>query len=393
LAIANFTKGYKYLDISTGRVYISCDVIFNENVFPFAALHSNAGARYTADVLLLDDAFPQANIDLSVSNFPTNQRCLQLVLWPQQIVQPQTIPIPLALAQESALGSAPTTSAITSATEIRVDSVPAPSVPGAASGASASLPVQSPPVPIALRHDCLTASPSTSAPQQSSQVVSALASALIFVPNSVAAPAPSEQNAPRTRLQAGIRKPKIFSDCTVCYGNSCVTEEPHNLSTALSDPNWKAATDDEFSALMRNQTWHLLPPISGRNLNDCKWIYKMKRKAGGFIDRYKAHLVAKCFKQCYGIDYDDIFSPVVKFATIRLVLSLALSQGWSLRQLDVQNVFLHGVLEEDVYMKQHLGFEDSSHPHYQCKLDKALYGLKQAPHAWYFRLSLKLQAL
>jgi hypothetical protein len=223
------------------------------------------------------------------------------------------------------------------------------------------------PAPTALRHDCLTASPSTSAPQQSSQVVSAPASALIFVPNSVAAPAPSEQNALRTRLQAGIKKPKIFSDCTVRYGNSCVAEEPHNLSTALSDPNWEAAMDDEFSALMRNQTWHLVPPISGHNLNDCKWIYKMKRKAGGSIDRYKARLVAKGFKQCYGVDYDDIFNPDVKFTTIRLVLSLAVSQGWSLCQLDVQNAFLHGVLEEDVYMKQHLGFEDSSHPHYQCK--------------------------
>jgi hypothetical protein len=118
---------------------------------------------------------------------------------------------------------------------------------------------------------------------------------------------------------------------------------------------------------MRNQTWHLVPPISGHNLNDCKWIYKMKRKAGGSINRYKARLVAKGFKQCYGVDYDDIFSPDVKFTTIRLVLSLAVSQGWSLCQLDVQNAFLHGVLEEDVYMKQHLGFEDSSHPHYQCK--------------------------
>jgi hypothetical protein len=151
--------------------------------------------------------------------------------------------------------------------------------------------------------------------------------------------------------------------------------------------------DSEFSALERNKTWHLVPPSPGRNLIDCKWVYKIKHKADGSIDRYKARLVAKGFKQRYGIDYDDTFSPVVKFATIRLVLSLAVSQGWSLHQLDIQNVFLHVVLEEDVYMKQPPGFEDPSKPTYHCKLDKALYGLKQAPRAWYSRLSLKLQSL
>jgi histone deacetylase 1/2 len=80
----------------------------------------------------------------------------------------------------------------------------------------------------------------------------------------------------------------------------------------------------------------------------------------------------------------------VKIATIRLVLSVAVSRGWCLRQLDVQNAFLHGVLEEEVYMSQPPGFEDSTRPHYVCRLDKALYGLKQAPRAWYARLSTKL---
>jgi hypothetical protein len=84
---------------------------------------------------------------------------------------------------------------------------------------------------------------------------------------------------------------------------------------------------------------------------------------------------------------------VVKSATIRIILSLVVAKGWSMRQLDVQNAFLHGFLEEDVYMRQPPGYEDITRPNYICKLDKALYGLKQAPRAWYARLSNKLLQL
>jgi hypothetical protein len=145
---------------------------------------------------------------------------------------------------------------------------------------------------------------------------------------------------PGTRLQHGIHKPKIYMDGMVRYGMFTSSGEPQNHHEALGNDKWKKAIDDEYGAVLKNETWHLLSPKQGANVIDCKWVYKIKRKADGTIDRYKARLVAKGFKQQYGIDCEDTFSPVVKAATIRLVLSLAVSKGWNLRQLDVQNVFL-----------------------------------------------------
>ena len=144
--------------------------------------------------------------------------------------------------------------------------------------------------------------------------------------------------------------------------------------------------EEGFNALMRNGTWQLVPSHSNMNLVGCKWVFRIKRKADGSVERYKARLVAKGFHQQPGVDFQETLSPVIKPTTIRLILSLALTFKWPLRQLDVQNAFLHGYLHEDIYMVQPLGFQHKHFPTHVCKLKRALYGLKQAPRAWYHRL-------
>jgi histone deacetylase 1/2 len=177
---------------------------------------------------------------------------------------------------------------------------------------------------------------------------------------------------------------------TVRWLLSTTIDEPVNLHAALDDPRWKEAMDEEFRALKNNQTWRPVPPREGKNFIDCRCIYKVKHKADGSVNHYKAGLVAKGFKQRYEIDYEDTFNQIFKIATVRLVLAIVVSREWILRQLNVKNTFLHVVLEEEVYMRQSPGYEDMDKLNYVCKLEKALYELKQAPKAGYSRLSSQL---
>jgi hypothetical protein len=384
-------KGFKCLDPPTGRVYISRDVTFDENIFPLAQLHPNAGARLRHEISLLPSDLrpPTSDQGGELSNdhmFNSNNSCDEVCA--ENRVDAANSEEPREVNPANGVG-----------TGADANLVPGPTLsPSGSSGIGAG-PLQPEaatmstgeeeagddlPTPTGTNPRAESPAPHSPAPESSAPISSEPAGM---------APAEEITTRPRTRLQSGIRKPKVYTDGTIKY--SCFTSsgEPQNLNEAFGNKHWKEAMDLEYSALMKNKTWHLVPPRKGINIIDSKWVYKIKRKADGSLDRYKARLVAKGFKQRYGIDYEDTFSPVVKATTIRVILSVAVSRGWSLRQLDVQNAFLHGVLEEEVYMRQPPGYEDKSLPNYVCKLDKSLYSLKQAPRAWYSRLSMKLQSL
>lgn len=185
-------------------------------------------------------------------------------------------------------------------------------------------------------------------------------------------PAHLRQNPPKTRRY----DPSAFHTT-----NAPIVTEPTTFSVANKDPQWQQDMSEEYRALLKNGTWTLVPPVSNAIVVYSKWVYKLKRDQHGAITRYKARLVAKGCNQQADIDYHETFIPVVKPTTIRVVLSLAVSRSWSLRQLDVQNAFLHGDLKEIVYLRQPLGFVEPTKPHHLCLLHKSLYGLKQAPRA------------
>ena len=142
-------------------------------------------------------------------------------------------------------------------------------------------------------------------------------------------------------------------------------------------------TKDEYDALIENKTWDLVPYPANANVVRSLWIFRHKKKSDDSFERNKARLVGNGSNQQTGVDCSETFSPVVEPATIRTVLSIAISKSWCLHQLDVKNAFLHGNISETVYMHQPPSFRDLQHPDYVCLLKKSLYGLKQAPRVWY----------
>ncbi|MFS7910246.1 putative RNA-directed DNA polymerase [Helianthus anomalus] len=174
---------------------------------------------------------------------------------------------------------------------------------------------------------------------------------------------------------------------SVCFASNVnKTVEPSSYTEAVKDTNWINVMNEEISALHKNNTWTIVDLPKGKRSIGCKWVYKVKYRSTGEIERYKARLVAKGFNQREGIDFDETFSPVVKMVTIRCVISMSVQFNWPLFQLDINNAFLYGNLKEEVFMDLPDGLKTNDNINKVCKLNKSLYGLKQAPRMWNERL-------
>jgi hypothetical protein len=158
--------------------------------------------------------------------------------------------------------------------------------------------------------------------------------------------------------------------------------EPTYFEQEVKNLKWDNAIDEEMVVLDVNATWELVALPKDKKAIGCKWVYKVKHNVNGSVSRYKTKLVTKGYAQTYGINYEVTYIPDAKMTTIRAIITMATTKGWSLHQMDVKNVFLHGDLQEEVYMEQPPSYVDQTHPNLVCRLKKALYDLKQTPKAW-----------
>ncbi|GKC56600.1 putative RNA-directed DNA polymerase [Tanacetum coccineum] len=179
---------------------------------------------------------------------------------------------------------------------------------------------------------------------------------------------------------ANIARGNISKEAKAFFASLYLEEDPSNVEQTLKSEKWKNVMDVEMDALMRNGTWDKCILPQGKKPVGCRWIFTIKYKPDGTIERYKARLVAKGYTQTYGIDYSETFSPIAKIDTIRVLFSIA-----------AKNAFLQGELKEEVYMEAPPGFSQHFKHGEVCKLKKSLYGLKQLPRAWFGRFTLAMK--
>ncbi|GJV26059.1 ribonuclease H-like domain-containing protein [Tanacetum coccineum] len=172
-----------------------------------------------------------------------------------------------------------------------------------------------------------------------------------------------------TRAQVGNIKPNPHFHGHVSH----ISPLPKSPFVALSDPHWSDTMYDEYNALIKNDTWILVPKPPNVNVVRSMCLFRHKYHVDGSLSRYMACLVSNGCNLQFGVDCDDTFSPIIKPATIRTVLSLSLSQNWPIHQLDVKNAFLNGDLSEPVYMYQPPRFVNVRFPHHVCQLQRSLY--------------------
>lgn len=358
-------KGYKLYDLSTQKFLISRDVYFQEDTFPFTSPNNMQSS--------------QSSPNSVKHNFPL------LPIFPEgesKISEPH-----IALDSSSpAHNSAPSTS---------------PQDPPLSPQNNRPLPVNSTlPSPQTFP---LSESSNSSPPQPNENFQNLRRSTRDRQPpawhQEYFMSAAVNHSSPRTSPRRNTRYPlshhlslSQFSLSHRTFLASITSQiEPTTYSQAVQFPHWQAAMDAELQALQRNNTWSLVSLPAGHKPIGCRWVYKIKYHSDGTIERYKARLVAKGYTQIAGLDYKETFSPTAKLTTLRCLLTIAAARNWFTLQLDVQNAFLHGNLQEIVYMEPPPGLRRQGE-NMVCRLNKSLYGLKQASRNWFSVLSGALKS-
>ena len=334
------TKGYRAYDPTTGRVVITRDAIFDES-----ARWDWSSAEEQPDSFGADD--------FAVEHF---------------VLQPD-VPTP----EDGSAGAAPSSA-----------SPPAPDSPAQAAGSASST--------------GLADSPSTPA---TGSEQSAAPSGVEFVtpPSRYASMLDAQDDAARIRFRtlqnleaagpAAVEQPDEEEEEL----HLLASEEPSSFEEAKADASWRRAMQEEMDAIESNSTWYLTTLPQGHRAIGLKWVYKVKKDAHGAVLKHKARLVAKGYVQRHGVDYEEVFAPVARLESIRLLLAIAAGSGWPVHHMDVKSAFLNGELEEEVYVQQPPGFAATGREHLALRLEKALYGLKQAPRAWNTKLDACLVQL
>ena len=152
------------------------------------------------------------------------------------------------------------------------------------------------------------------------------------------------------------KRPRIYSSYMALLSD-IIDVEPSSFEEPVEKQVWRDAMQEEYQSIMKNDVWDVVPRPERKSVVTSKWIYKIKHAADGSIEKYKARFVARGFSQKEGIGYEETFTPVARYTSIRAIMALAAKLGWKLHQMDVKTAFLNGVAEEEVYVEQPLGFE------------------------------------
>jgi hypothetical protein len=170
-------------------------------------------------------------------------------------------------------------------------------------------------------------------------------------------------------------------------------EEPATVGEAEKEPSWRKAMLEEMTSIEENFTWELVDLPQGHKPIGLKWVFKTKRNEHGDVVKHKARIVAKGYVQRHGVDYEEVFAPVARIESVRLLFALAAQERWEVHHMDVKSAFLNGELQEEVYVAQPPGFVITGKESKVLRLRKALYGLRQAPRAWNAKLDATMLSL